>query len=236
MRITAIITGGGTGRRFDDALPKQFHTLPRRKTEEPVIIWSARQFDACSLIHDIVMSVPYEFLQQTKRFLRRFKIRKVISVVPGGQTRRDSVRNALWSLSQKPPDAVLIHDAVRPFADDELITRVIERLARFSVVVPVIEPRDTIRRKGKRLILGRLEDRNNLLMIQTPQAFRWKVISQILPTWNQNTTATDDASIAIEHGFKVGYVEGSPNNFKITSKDDLILAQSYARTLIGKKK
>ena len=236
MRISAIITGGGTGKRFDDDLPKQFHTLPRRKVNEPVIIWTVRQFEQSTRINDIVLSVPYEYVQQTKRLLRRFKIKKVHSVVPGGRTRRDSVRNALWSLSQKPPDAVLIHDAVRPFVDDELITRVIERLERFTIVVPTIEPTDTIRRKGKRLALGRLEDRHSLLMIQTPQAFKWKVITQILPKWNQNTTATDDASIAIEHGFRVGYVDGSPYNFKITSKDDLTLARSFAATLVRKKK
>jgi 2-C-methyl-D-erythritol 4-phosphate cytidylyltransferase len=236
MRISAIITGGGTGKRFDDDVPKQFHTLPRHKANEPIIIWAARQFDQCSLISDIVLCVPYDFVLQTKRLIRRFKIKKATTVIAGGATRRDSVRNALWSLSQNPPDAVLIHDAVRPFVDEELITRVINKLDRFIAVVPAVEPNDTIRRKGKRLSLGRLEDRNNLLMIQTPQAFKWRAINRILPKWNQNTTATDDASIAIEHGIRVGYVDGSPYNFKITSRDDLLLARSFAKTLVGKKK
>ncbi len=236
MRITAIITGGGTGKRFNDDVPKQFHTLPRRKTNEPIICWTARQFQECSLVTDIVMCVPFEYIPQTKRLVRRFKIKKVISVIAGGETRRDSVRNALWSLAQNPPDAVLIHDAVRPFVDNELITRVIRRLDRFTAVVPVVEPYDTVRRKGKRLSLGRLEDRNNLLMIQTPQAFKWRAINQILPKWNQNKTATDDASIAIEHGIRVGYVDGAPNNFKITYKEDLMLARSFAKMLTSKTK
>lgn len=232
MRISTIITAGGTGKRFDDDLPKQFHTLPRRKTNEPIIVWTARQFAQSPLISDIVLSVPYDYIAQTKRLIRRFKIKKVITIVPGGQTRRDSVRNALWSLSQNPPDAVLIHDAVRPFIDDDLITRIIEKLNRYAVVVPAIEPNDTVRRKGKRLTLGRLEDRHNLLLIQTPQAFKWKVITQILPKWNQNKTATDDASIAIEHGIKVGYVEGATSNVKITSKEDYLLAKSYAKMAV----
>jgi 2-C-methyl-D-erythritol 4-phosphate cytidylyltransferase len=232
MRISAIITGGGTGKRFDDDLPKQFHTLPRRKTNEPIIAWAAHQFERCSLVTDIVISVPYEYTSHMKRLARRFKLKKVKSIVPGGQTRRDSVRNALWSLSQNPPDAVIIHDAVRPFVDEDLIIRIIEKLQRFSVVVPAVEPRDTVRRKGKRVSLGRLEDRHNLLLIQTPQAFRWKTIRQILPKWNLNKTATDDASIAIEHGVKVGYVEGSAHNFKITTREDLLLARSFAKTLV----
>jgi len=232
MRISTIITAGGTGKRFDDDLPKQFHTLPRRKTNEPIIIWAARQFDRSPLISDLVLSVPYDYIAHTRRLIRRYKIKKVLSIVPGGQTRRDSVRNALWSLSQNPPDAVLIHDAVRPFVEEDLITRIIEKLNRFSVVVPAVEPNDTVRRKGKRLTLGRLEDRHNLLLIQTPQAFRWKVIAQLLPKWNLNKTATDDASIAIEHGFKVGYVDGATTNLKITSKDDLLLAKSYAKMIV----
>lgn len=236
MRISAIITGGGRGKRFDNDLPKQFHTLPRRKSHEPVIIRAVRQFDQCPLVSDIVVCVPFDYVPQTKRLIRRFKIKKAAAVIAGGATRRDSVRNALWALSQNPPEAVLIHDAVRPFVDEELIVRVIEKLERYMAVVPAIEPADTVRRKGKRLTLGRLEDRNNLLMIQTPQAFKWKAINQILPKWNQNTTATDDASIAIEHGIRVGYVEGSPYNFKITSKDDLQLARSFAKTLAGKNK
>jgi len=235
MRITAIITGGGTGKRFQDDVPKQFHTLPRRKTNEPIIVWTARQFQQCASVTDIVLCVPFEYIPQTKRLIRRFKIKKVISVIAGGQSRRDSVRNALWSLAQNPPDAVLIHDAVRPFIDSDLISRVIDQLDRYTAVVPVIEPSDTIRRKGKRLSLGRLEDRNNLLMIQTPQAFKWRAIKQILPKWNQNKTATDDASIAIEHGIKVGYVDGSPNNFKITSKDDLLLARAFAKATAERK-
>ncbi len=235
MRITAIITGGGIGKRFQEDVPKQFHTLPRRKTNEPIIVWTARQFHQCASVTDIVLCVPFEYIPETKRLIRRFKIKKVISVIAGGQSRRDSVRNALWSLAQNPPDAVLIHDAVRPFIDSDLISRIIDRLDRYTAVVPVIEPNDTIRRKGKRLSLGRLEDRNNLLMIQTPQAFKWRTIKQILPKWNQNKTATDDASIAIEHGIKVGYVDGSPNNFKITSKDDLLLARAFAKAMAEKK-
>jgi len=236
MRITAIITGGGTGKRFNDDVPKQFHTLPRRNIKEPIIMWTARQFERCSLITDIVISVPYDYIAQTKRLIRRFKIKKSRLVISGGATRRDSVRNALWSLGQNPPDAVLIHDAVRPFIDEELIKRVIDRLDQYSAVVPAIEPNDTVRRKGKRLSLGRLEDRNNLLLIQTPQAFKWRAIKQILPKWNQNKTATDDASIAIEHGVRVGYVEGSHSNFKITSKEDLLQAQSFAKMISTRKR
>lgn len=232
MRITAIITGGGRGTRFGGDLPKQFHSIPRRNSKFPIIIWTARQFERCDVISDIILSVPLEYMPHTKRLVKKFKLKKVTSIVAGGETRRDSVRNALWSIAQNPPDAVLIHDAVRPFVDEALINRVIDELKRFPIIVPVITPNDTIRRKGKRHTLGRLEDRDTLLMIQTPQAFRWKVVTQLLPKWNLNKTATDDASIAIEHGVKVGYVEGSPHNFKITSRDDLHLARALARTWV----
>jgi 2-C-methyl-D-erythritol 4-phosphate cytidylyltransferase len=235
MRITAIITGGGLGQRFGDDTPKQFHTLPRRSSNQPIIVWTARQFEQSPEITDIVLCVPHAYIAQMKRYIRKVRFRKVIAVVAGGETRRDSVRNALWSIAQKPPDAVLIHDAVRPFVDDELITRVVERLSRAKIVVPAVEPSDTVRRRGKRRELGRLEDRNNLLMIQTPQAFKWKVLTTILPKWNLNKTATDDASIAIENGISVSYVEGSHFNFKITSRDDLQLARSLAKTWTGKR-
>jgi 2-C-methyl-D-erythritol 4-phosphate cytidylyltransferase len=233
MRTTVIISGGGAGTRFGDELPKQFHLLPRRSTRQPVMIYTAKQFESHPAVTDIVLSVPSEYIAQTKRLVRRFRLKKVIGVVAGGQSRRDSVRNALWSIAQNPPGAVLIHDAVRPFIPGSLIDRVVERLNRNNAVVPVIEPRDTVRRKGKRQLLGRLEDRHCLLMIQTPQGFRWDVIMRVLPKWNQNTSATDDASIVIENGIKVAYVEGSSYNFKITTPEDMVIARAIARNWYG---
>jgi 2-C-methyl-D-erythritol 4-phosphate cytidylyltransferase len=231
MRIVVVITGGGIGQRFGSKRPKQFLKLSRRSASKPLIMWSVHAFERRRQIEQIVITVPRDYIGYTERLIKRYTIRKTVSIIPGGTTRQESVFNALTALTDSPPDAVLIHDAVRPFVDKATIERVIEGLNHYPAVIPAIGLRDTVRRRGEKDVMGVSEDRNTLLLVQTPQAFRWEAISRALPRWLKYFNATDDASIVAKQGIEVGIVEGSPYNLKITTQEDLRIARGIARTL-----
>jgi 2-C-methyl-D-erythritol 4-phosphate cytidylyltransferase len=231
MRIVAVITGGGIGQRFGSKRPKQYLNVSRRSVSMPLIIWSIHAFERRRQIEQIIITVPQDYVGYTERLIKKYKIRKTVRIIPGGTERQESVFNALTALTDSPPDAVLIHDAVRPFVDKATIDRVINGLIRYPAVIPVIGVRDTVRRRGENDVMGVLEDRTILMLVQTPQAFRWEAISKALPRWLTYSDATDDASIVAKQGIEVGIVEGSPYNLKITTQEDLRIARGIARTL-----
>ncbi len=229
MHTAVVITGGGAGKRFGGETPKQFISLPLRTAERPILAWTAGRFNRHPLVGEIIITVPLKYVNSVKKMVKKYRLTKVTAVVAGGVTRNDSVLNALWMLTHNPPDYVLIHDAVRPFVGSALLDRLIKALKKFRAVIPVVHPRDTVRRRGKRGAMGELEDRDSLFLVQTPQAFRWDVIVKSLPLWSNTGKATDDATIVARQGVRVGLTEGSPVNIKITTKDDLFLARAIAR-------
>lgn len=198
--IAALIVAAGSGTRAGGALPKQYQLLEGR----PMLAHSARTLANHPAISTLMMVISPEH--------EAFYTLDV-PYVHGGKERQDSVRLGLEALVKDAPDYVLIHDAARPFLSAALIDKIVAVLD-VDAVVPAMSIVDTIRTRD-----GATVDRNNLLRIQTPQAFPF---AKILEIHQKNTSAaTDDAELWMQAGGKVVYVEGEERNRKMTTAEDM---------------
>lgn len=154
----------------------------------------------------------------------------ILPAVPGGARRQDSVRLGLEALAEKAPSRVLIHDAARPFADEALITRVIDALSTSPGALPCLPVTDTLKRGEAGRVTGTVS-REGLLRAQTPQGFNFEAILTAHRAAARDSTLdfTDDTSVAEWFGLDVAIVEGSEHNRKLTTAEDLMIADQLLR-------
>jgi len=214
--VTAIIIAAGEGRRF--GLAKQFALL-KGKT---VLDWCLERFERHDAVDDIILVLGEEHPSQD--YPRRYK--KVASVARGGDRRQDSVYSGLCCVDDLKTPIVLVHDGVRPLVGEDLIGRVIERASEKGAVVPVIPLEDTIKRvEGDRVI--RTEDRRLLFRSQTPQGFSCSLLKKaFIRAREEGFYGTDEASLVERMGREVFVIQGDPKNIKITTQDDLSVAEA----------
>jgi len=212
-------------------VPKQFLTLGG----QPVLVHTLRTLEAAAPIDGIILAVPEtdrEFC--LTEIVSRHGFKKVTKIVAGGDQRQDSVRHALFAVSEET-DLVLVHDAVRPFLTLEMIRLVIEQATKHGAAMVAIPMRDTVKQVGPDGLIERTVDRRNLWLAQTPQAFRRKLLQEAYQKADRDGFhATDDAQLVERLGGRVAVVEGSTENMKITRPEDLsigeaILASRQAR-------
>jgi len=220
MKHTAIIVGGGFGKRFRGEIPKQFLPLDKR----PIIVHTVEAFQRSSSIDAIVVVVPAGWEQRCTEDLKPYGLANVQGIIAGGATRQLSCYQALCFLKPDPPAIVVIHDAVRPLVSPELIATAVEE-GREGMTFG-LRPVETIvqGRDGK---IIKVLPREELYQIQTPQAFPfqtlWDAHCQALEAGI--TDASDDAGLVLSAGKRVKVLPGDPRNIKITSPFDLTLAQ-----------
>jgi 2-C-methyl-D-erythritol 4-phosphate cytidylyltransferase len=228
LKTAAIITAGGLGSRFGGALPKQFLKVHGK----PVLSHVVTRFESNNLIDAIYLSVPENYLTSCLiECLNPFEFKKIKDVVRGGKERADSVFNCL-KVVDDTYDLVLIHDAVRIFVTDKMIAESIEAANLFGASVCAIPLKDTIKKVNSELFVSNTLNRDNIYCIQTPQTFERKLIVESYEqAGNQKVQFTDDASIVEEFGKtrKVKIVSGSVFNFKITTMEDLELAEFFLK-------
>lgn len=219
----AIVVAAGRGARAGAGGPKQYRDLAGR----PVLAWTLKAFldhpeiDAVRAIihsddHDLYGHAAHEFRDRPKLW----------SPVNGGKERQDSVRIGLQSLRDHLPDAVLIHDAARPFVDAAVITRVIAALAENDGAIAALPVFDTIKKAnaGDHPCIDKTVVRDGLWRAQTPQGFNFEAILAAHME-AAGETLTDDAAVAERAGLKVALVAGSPDNMKITQAEDFGMAE-----------
>ncbi|HEX9949171.1 MAG TPA: 2-C-methyl-D-erythritol 4-phosphate cytidylyltransferase [Thermodesulfobacteriota bacterium] len=220
MKHTAIIVGGGLGKRFKGDIPKQFLPLDKR----PIIVHTVEAFQRSSSIDAIVVVVPAGWEQRCAEDLKPYGLANVQGIIAGGATRQLSCYQALCFLKPDPPAIVVIHDAVRPLVSPELIATAVQE-GREGMTFG-LRPVETIvqGRDGK---IIKVLPREELYQIQTPQAFPfqtlWDAHCQALEAGI--TDASDDAGLVLSAGKRVKVLPGDPRNIKITSPFDLTLAQ-----------
>lgn len=214
-RVTAIIVAAGEGKRF--GLAKQFAPLRGK----PVLDWCLEKFEKHPGIDNIVL-VMREF-HPSQEYSRKY--RKITSVTKGGERRQDSVYAGLGCVDEKITRIVLIHDGARPLVGEDLIKRTIEAVGRKEAVVPVIPLDDTIKRvEGERII--QTEDRTQLFRSQTPQGFSCPLLKEAFARARRDDFyGTDEASLVERMGNEVYVIQGDPRNIKITTQDDLRVAE-----------
>lgn len=222
MKIIALIVAAGSSNRFGGDVPKQF----RKIAEKPVLSWTIEKFEKSSSISDIVIVVAEEYLLYTsENVIDPYDFQKVSKIVPGGETRQESVLKGLESLPFST-SFVAIHDGARMLVSPADINKVVETAKIEKAAILAEKTADTIKRVAGDYIITTL-DRNNLYQAQTPQVFQYDLIIKAHREYadaDNKENITDDASLLEKKGFKVKIVEPSSPNFKITTNDDLILA------------
>ena len=221
-RVGVIIVAGGSGKRMGGSLPKQFSLVGG----EPILARTINAFRKALPASRIVVVLPAEYIEFWKNFSARFEVAKH-SIVEGGEERFYSVRNGIEALSDAV-DLIAIHDGVRPFASKELILRAVACAAEHGSAIPVVKAVDsyrTIEGEGSHII-----DRSPLRIVQTPQIFAAPILRAAYDT-EFRSEFTDDASVVEYSGEKVALCEGEYNNFKITTPDDMIIAELKVKSL-----
>lgn len=216
IRNAAIIVAAGRGQRVGGEIPKQYLEVGG----VPVLRHTVEVFLKHPNIDYIQVIIHHDDRNLYDHALSDIDLPEPVL---GGETRQQSVLNGLEAISDKLPEYVYIHDAARPFLDHELIDNLIEAVEISGAVIPALKVTDTIKYMGVDKIDSTL-DRNYLYRAQTPQAFRYKAIFMAHRRF-ENENMTDDSSIAEKSGLKVRIIEGSEDNFKITTKDDLMKAE-----------
>jgi 2-C-methyl-D-erythritol 4-phosphate cytidylyltransferase len=222
-----VVTAGGSGTRMGSALPKQFLELEG----QAVLQMTIERFLSASPDSKVVTVLPEAHIPWWRRYCRERNFNCPQRLVPGGFTRFHSVQNALAFV----PDGcvVAVHDAVRPLLTPALIRTMFERMDTVRALVPVVPSVDTLAvldrdPDGTLRDAGESVDRTRIYGVQTPQMF-WS--EDLKAAYNQgfDLSFTDDASVARKHGIPLSYIAGERNNIKLTTPEDLSLAEAILR-------
>ena len=218
--ISAIVLAGGRGKRMNYHKSKQFIEIKGK----PVLVYTLEKFIYNKSIDEVILVLPEDEVDYCKKeVLQKYSL-KVDRIVIGGKERQDSVFNALEAMEKA--NIVLIHDGARPFISEKIIEEVIKYANIYGAAAPGVTPKDTIKIKNEDNISVDTPDRNTLVAVQTPQCFKYDEIYQChRKIKEENAIVTDDTSVVERYGHKVYLYEGDYTNIKITTPEDLILAE-----------
>jgi 2-C-methyl-D-erythritol 4-phosphate cytidylyltransferase/2-C-methyl-D-erythritol 2,4-cyclodiphosphate synthase len=224
MKTVAIIPAGGAGRRLKSHVVKQYLLLDSL----PVLVHTLKAFQASELIDEIILALPDEDIIHIRQdLIEKYGLTKVKYVVAGGKERQDSVNNCLLFIKEAV-DIVVVHDAVRPFVTVELIRKVIETSIISGAAVAGVKVKDTIKEIQNDNIIWSTLPRENIWLAQTPQAFQFNVLKEAYRmAYEEKYYGTDDASLVERMGKEVIMVESSYDNIKITTHEDMLIAEAF---------
>ncbi len=220
----ALIVAAGVGSRLGADIPKQYLKIGSRTLLEICV----RKFLEHPSIDGVKVVIANEYKSLYEKVTNGLKL---LPYVHGGKTRKDSVKNGLEALRKYAPTKVLIHDAARPLVSDELIEDVLRSLDDFEAVDVTMPIADTIK-SNKDGVNGL--DRDTMYLTQTPQGFIFEKILGLHRKFEEQNF-TDDISLAIKGGLKIGAVQGMRSNFKITNREDLEMAEKVVDQRRGNK-
>lgn len=230
MKTVAIIPAGGSGRRLKAGMAKQYLLLDNL----PVLVHSLNVFEQSDVINEIIVVVPGSDVKFVREeLIKKNDLKKVTNVIAGGAERQDSVNNGLAVIDDNC-DIVLIHDGVRPFVTQEMIDKVVDAANEFQAASIGVRAKDTIKETHSTGFVVKTVPRQNLWLTQTPQAFQFAVLKKAYETaYGDKYYGTDDASLVERCGIKVKMITGSYENIKITTPEDLIIAEALLKSKSG---
>ncbi len=215
-----VVCAAGAGERLGDKRPKAFAALAGR----PLLAECLERLDGCESIEGLIVAAPPDWKEATILLSEELGCGKVSAVVRGGSERGESVRLALAEIPEDA-DFVLVHDAARPLVSAEVVRRVLEPLEQgWDAVVPALPLVDTVKRVENERVVETLE-RNSLVVVQTPQAFRAEALRGAYV--GEHDEATDCATLVERRGGRVLWVEGDRRLHKVTTPEDLALVESW---------
>jgi len=232
IRLSAIVLAAGRGMRFKSTISKPL----ARINSKPILIYCLEILNKHPAVSDIIVVANDKNSKEIIKKISQYRIGKVRKVVRGGARRQDSVACALSVIDRKT-DFILIHDGARPFIKGGLISSVIKEAYRCGAAIVGVPVKATIKKlkaqssklKSK-LVVEKTINRNNLWEIQTPQVFRADLILRAYEKFSQDVEVTDDSMLVEKLGEAVSVVRGSYSNIKITTPQDLILAEAICKS------
>lgn len=218
----AIIAAAGAGTRMASDRPKQFLLL----AGTPVIFHTLKVFEQCDSIDEVIVVLPAEESAGFLSLAGKFGVRKLARVVPGGATRADSVKRGLMAIRSATAEIVAVHDGVRPFVTVEELDATIAAAKSDGAAILVAPATDTIKQVGDGAVVKTL-DRGTLRRALTPQCFRYELLREAYQNADVNDPSLTDESALVEQlGKRVSIVEGNARNIKITTAEDLAIAEA----------
>lgn len=222
----AVIVAAGKGKRMGSEISKQFIKV----NGHPILFYTIKAFEESELIQEIYLVLSSEDISYSREeIFNRYTFNKPIHIVTGGKERQDSVYNGLKAI--KDCEIVLIHDGARPFVTHEIIEKGIKYAKEHGACACGVTPKDTIKVKDHSGFSLSTPNRNSLFAVQTPQCFNYDLILHCHEKIKEEGTAvTDDTMIIESCGHKVFLFEGSYENIKITTPEDMWLAERILKS------
>lgn len=233
--IAAIVAAAGMGLRMGHKTPKPYLLLAGK----PILARTLEIFEGIREIQEVTLVVhPEELDYCQEKVISPFGFKKVLRLVPGGKERQDSVYHGLKALQNEDNlELVLAHDGVRPFVTPPQVRRLLEEARRHGAAVLGIPAQDTLKKVSPEGLVRQTLERQDIWQIQTPQAFQAPLLWRaFVEAYSRNFYGTDEASLVEELNHQVVVVPGSILNIKITTPEDLQLAEVIFPLFRGKKR
>lgn len=229
MKCTAIVLAAGQGKRMNSKIQKQFLHIQGH----PVLYYSLKCFQECPWIDEIILVTGSEEIAYCRReIVEKYGFNKVVSVTPGGKERYHSVQNGLKMC--RDTDYVFIHDGARPFINREILERGLECVQRCGACAAGMPSKDTIKIVDERELVQSTPDRRYVWNVQTPQVFEYHLVADAydLALQGECSMITDDAMVVEKYGgHPVALYKGSYENIKITTPEDLGVAEVFVHNI-----
>lgn len=242
MRVAAVVVAAGEGRRMSERwrhspfagvistpVAKQFLPLAGK----PLVCHALDVLQRCEAVEFVALVVGAQDVAFAQaEVVARFALAKVQAVVAGGPSRQESVYRGLQRLALEDGgwDYVVVHDGVRPLISEPLVLAVLEAAQRYGAATVGVPAQDTIKLVDPRGLVAATPDRRRLWAVQTPQAFRFSLLVEAhRQAAERGLEATDDCALVEAMGEPVRVVRGTPSNLKVTTPEDLIMAEALLR-------
>lgn len=219
---TAIIVAAGSGTRFGGDTPKQFVRI----CGKPLLVHTLEKFQNCEAIDEIILVLAKHQISNFRSQITDFDLDKLKKIVSGGAARAESVFNGLKVIDEENAEIVAVHDGARPLVSEEEISNALKKANETGAACLVGKVNDTIKEVSDGKIVGTI-NREKLRRALTPQCFRYEVLMRAFEENEIDEIATDESFLVEKLGIEVLVVEGSPQNIKVTSPEDLIFVENY---------
>jgi 2-C-methyl-D-erythritol 4-phosphate cytidylyltransferase len=218
MKIFTIIPAAGKGRRSGYSVPKQYIKFKGKE----LIAYTIELFQKNKNIDEIIIPAAAQYFQLLNKIKKKYNFSKVQKIVKGGKERQDSVYNALKQIKANKDDLIIVHDAARPLLPPQILDNAINTARIKGNALVCILARDTLIKGGD--TVEKYIDRKGVYYVQTPQIFKYgDLMGAMKQAFDRKFYGTDESMLVKKMGEKIYIVEGSPLNFKITTKSDLRL-------------
>ena len=222
-KVNAVILASGTGKRAKQGIPKQFINIAGKT----IVEYTIKVFERNKNIDNIILVVNSYYRKLMERLVLKYKYSKVIKILKGGETRKDSSRIGINAIKSNE-DIVLIHDAARPFLSQNIINNCVKALKKYDAVNVAIESTDTVFEVSEDMLIKNIPARKYIMRSQTPQGFKVGIIKKAhkMSLKDKDVQVTDDCALVLRYGLSdVCIVKGDYRNIKITYPEDVDLAE-----------